>query len=385
MEEDDGWQVSNVCDRGRRGIYRHAFTGWHLGARRPATAGGHDHTVGGTPIPALAVIPAPSAQMSAIRSARGSQSRLRETIKLVQSLSPAELRAWLEERRFAIRGGFELLLFRKIAEERFARLDPEMYAEWDHRRGGDRMLREWAERDPQRLLEFARTHPRDHPRLDDAWTELAKHHPEAAIQYLQESALAGYRDPSRIFSWLALREILHRSPAALESALETLPSPWRRKAEDIKLADALTDSPGPTMEALYQSPDGWDSFRRAHFDADPGELLLEEIATLPASWKAALAAGPGNLIRRESAQRWAEADLEGAGFHAGASRGDPRGDEAVTTIRERAEISKNPAGVSQGTPAFPPVLLRSCNRAAWRFPRDRADPFGRRSRHSART
>lgn len=296
------------------GFFVMLLTGWRLGAGPPAAAPGDDPMGGRKQIQPVGEIPTPSSQTSAIRSARGSQARLRETIKLAQSLSPTELRDWLEENRFDIRGGFELMLFRCVAERRFARLEPEMYAEWDHRRGGDSMLREWAERDPQRLLAFARTHPRD-PRLSSVLPELAKHHPEAAIQYLQESALGGYQDPSHIEDWWALREIHHRTPAALESALETLPSPWRRRVEDIKLADAIATSPGPTMEALYERADGWEAFRRAHSGSeDPGELLLEEITALPASWKAALAAAPRYVIRRQSAQRWAEADLEGAGF-----------------------------------------------------------------------
>ncbi len=170
-------------------------------------------------------------QMAAIRASRDPAVRMRSTVDLARSLSPSEFGAWMDGGWFDIRSGAELTLFSMIISERWQLEDPDgLLAHAIETKTGqaDGILRKWAETDPQRVLDFFKTHPNDSSEIR-ALSSLAAHHPALALQRLQEMTTAGIvinRNESN-YTGEVLRELAKQSPAALEAALGSLPAAMR--------------------------------------------------------------------------------------------------------------------------------------------------------------
>ena len=163
-------------------------------------------------------------QMRAIRDAGSPTERLRRTVALANSLSPAEFAAWAEGDRFDFRQGPELDVFRMIMFERWIKEDPESLISWASQNNygqAGRALIALAKNDPQSLIDHSRAHPKAKAELQ-ILDDIAKNHPALALQRMQEISDVGLLPDSTRMAGALFRELAKNSPAILETALDTL-------------------------------------------------------------------------------------------------------------------------------------------------------------------
>jgi hypothetical protein len=258
-----------------------------------------------------------SAQVRAVRSAGSQKERLRSAAALAMSIPASDFAAWVEGDRFDFREGPELSVFRMIVFERWINESPETLIPWAGKNNygqAGRALQTLAKNSPAVLLDHYRNHPGDGAELS-VLAEIAKNHPELALQRFQELASAGL---TRTSSWQLsnlIEQLSMKSPSALESAMATLPSGLRDEAERQLCMRRLETSFDTELQALLARPDGASLFTNiASRKTGFAVKLLDDLTSLPEQWKAALAGNPYSLNLSSDGARWFEADLEGAGF-----------------------------------------------------------------------
>jgi hypothetical protein len=256
----------------------------------------------------------------AVMSAGDTSDRMRATISLVNTLPLSELTAWLNERRFESREGFELTLFSKLAKERWRNEDPEGFLRWSTREG-DRsasvIFSQWAESDPQRLLSFFKESPEVGGELN-ALGQIAKHDPSLALgRYREMLANAELGDGNDYLARQFLGELAASSPEALEAALDSLPDNQRSLAESALVGERLKSDFDGEIRELWARPDGWKLFEEGlstESENDIGSQMLANLDEMPDSWKAKLADRSYRFISDENATDWLALDFEAYGF-----------------------------------------------------------------------
>lgn len=262
-------------------------------------------------------------ELDSIRSAGSQEARLSATFALANSLAPSEIAAWLDNGWFNIRGGPERLLFRNILFARWRETDPEGLLVWSLKNdisAAQVVLGAWAEKEPQRLLDYFKSHPNEVEELRSLRT-VAKTHPGLALQRLQEMAAAGMSSNGMGNSFSVFRQLAENSPAALEAILDSLPLLLRNQAESALCGEQLVASFSTEIRALWERPNGWKIFE-ANLSHNP-ELrgkLFDELANLPPAWRSSVAESYYHFIQGEQARKWLDVDLESLGFTAAQSK-----------------------------------------------------------------
>lgn len=258
-------------------------------------------------------------RLRAIRAAGSTQERMRATIELANTLPVSELATWLEGRWFDDCEGFDMSLFNKIAKERWLKEDPEGLALWSIKSGGQTaygILTSWAKDEPQRVIGFFKEHPNEQMELQ-MLQGIAKENPALALGRLRE-IIAGGLGSGNISGYYArqvMQGLARSNPAALEAALDSLPTQWRNTAEGAILAQKLNTSFSAGIQKLSERPDGLKILLQAGGNVEGfNGKLLGELANLPVSWKSALAADAYRFLDSSTAEKWLNADLEGGGF-----------------------------------------------------------------------
>ncbi len=256
-------------------------------------------------------------RLETIRAAGTQEARLRATFDLANSLSSSEIATWLNGDWFTIRGGPERLLFRNILLARWRETDPDALLVWSFKNdtgAGRNVLTSWTEKEPQRLIDFFKSHPDETAELR-ALRNLAKLHPALALQRLQEMAADGISTKGVGNSFDLLRQLAEKSPSALEATLDSLPPAVRSQAESALCGQRLATSFSTEVRALWDRPDGWKIFQ-ANVSEELQGKVFDELANMPPAWKSSIAENYYNFISEENAGKWLDSDLAGLGFSA---------------------------------------------------------------------
>jgi hypothetical protein len=260
-------------------------------------------------------------RMAGLRAISSSGDRMRATIELANTLPASEIAAWLDGRWFDTGRGFDVTLFNKILKERWAREDPEGLVLWGLKNNSSQAsatLAQWAETDPQRMLTFFKEHPNRDLELQTL-TVVAKNNPAVALQALQDMKPGGNSRGGMSSYYLGqlIQQLAESSPAALERALESLPTSVQTSAEAALVGQKLKTSFTAEIEKLWARPDGWKIFEAALDNSDGmGEQIFANLANMPASWRASIASNSYSMIGNSDPEKWAKLDLEGMGFTA---------------------------------------------------------------------
>lgn len=258
-------------------------------------------------------------KLRAIEQATTSEEKMRLVIALVNEMPIDELEKWLDLRWFDSRAGFELTLFNKLANKRWAEEDPEGYLAWTSRESNgnfDGKIASWAEENPQRVLNFFKNNP-DPQREVRALQEIAKTNPSLALQRFQEILKSGGLGSTIQYIGVQLiHELAAGSPEILEAALDSLPDGVRFQAEASLIGQRLKASGDISTEIsrLTGRPDGWKVFAQAMSAAGKRDQMIDQFEGFPRSWKINLSQGYHGLIRSSNASKWLELDFEGSGI-----------------------------------------------------------------------
>ncbi|MEO5915271.1 MAG: hypothetical protein ABIS50_13635 [Luteolibacter sp.] len=256
-------------------------------------------------------------RLAAIRATRDPLERTRATITLANTLPVSEFAAWLGGSWFQQREGEDATLFKEILMERWLLEDPEAMLVWRLKNDPNEDLSVvalWVETNPQRVLDFFKLHPNDQAEVR-ALREIAGKNPGLALQRLQQMAAAGMsqRGDGNIAS--VLEEIAKQSPAALEAALDSLPAALKFKAEVYLIRQKMETGFSGEFGKLLDRADGFELFSEIVRNGESIDgKIFDDLANLPASWRAGISASPYGFVTKNSAERWVTADLEGFGF-----------------------------------------------------------------------
>ncbi|GAA5122991.1 hypothetical protein JIN84_10810 [Luteolibacter yonseiensis] len=256
-------------------------------------------------------------RLAPVRAAGNPEARMRATIDLANSLPVSDFAAWIDGGFFNLRGGAELTLFSKIQMERWMKEDPEGLVGWSMKNNSYQsreILAKWADKEPQRVIDFFKTHP-DNAQEIGALHAIAKDHPDLALRRFQELAAAGISSnrTSEIFSLMLV--LAEKSPAALEATLASLPSALYFEASCALSGQRLKASFATEIRALWEEPDGWKIFaQNTRYDRKSAAAIFDELANIPPAWRSALASDSWNFMDESTAGKWLDADLTGLGF-----------------------------------------------------------------------
>jgi hypothetical protein len=308
---------------GLAGFLAMVVIGWNF-------TGGPAGTVGEAPAPAAtrSSRPRPSkppgnrdvsaAKMALIRNAESTAERMRATINLANELPLSEFGKWLGDGWFDLRDGAELMLFSQIVRDRWWREDPEAFMLWNIARknywDNATLLEVWIKKDPQRVIDFFKRHPDNIAELD-ALADLAGTHPDLALQRLLEMNNAGLCDDIIFHGDTLIRKLVEKSPAAMESSLDSLKQPVRELAERFLVLEKFKVDYAGELRKLWARPDGFGVYFSivSKLEGEPGRIV-EDLASLPPAWRNSIALDAEAFIDEKSAEKWWNADLAGVGF-----------------------------------------------------------------------
>lgn len=255
-------------------------------------------------------------RVGSLRAIVDPEARLLATIALANSLSLDDFAAWLDGNWFTLRGGPEHLLFNRILMERWRNEDPEGLLKWAMKNkngAGDAVMLEWAANDPQRLIGYFKSQRDDQTELR-MLARIAEKSPTIALARLQEMAAGGLESYSGYASMQLMGVLAEKFPDNLISAMDSLPPEVKIYAEGMLAKKRLNESFSEEIRNLWNRPDGWQIFSRVDLGREIAEKLIGEIANMPAEWRSGMAMNHYRVLNRETASKWLEADLEGAGF-----------------------------------------------------------------------
>ncbi len=258
-------------------------------------------------------------RMAALRAIASPDDRLRATIALARSLPVSEIPAWLDGRWFPAGEGFDMILFNKLLKERWQLEDPEGMLAWSVKNNPSQArntLSSWAETDPQRALAYLKEHPNRELEVQ-VLTEIAVRNPALALEALEDLSIMGNSRSGMGDYYLRqlFEQLVKSSPAALETALASLPPALRTHAETALIASRMATSFDTEIRKLWERPDGWKIFQQINNNGtDFRKRIFAELANLPPAWRANLADTPYSYVTPKDAENWVHADLEGFGF-----------------------------------------------------------------------
>lgn len=297
-----GWKLAEPSEK-----YQHAESGPEVTGKRAERSTRHARS---------AAADQAGKRMAAIRLAGSPEARMRATVDLAYSLSPAEFAAWMDGGWFTVRGGPELTLFTKIVMERWKLEDEAGLLAWmlKSEDGFSGALNELAMRDPQRVLDHFRENPGGSREMVVLW-ELAKNHPDLALTRLKEIIDSGRIREVQGYAGELLQNLAEKDPAKLAAAAEGFPAGMKIQAEIALSRERLKGSFPEEIRRLWERPDGWKIFEgNAHSIENVGDKMLAELSNIPPSWRGGLASNSYYLIKKENAEEWWNADLAAAGF-----------------------------------------------------------------------
>jgi hypothetical protein len=257
--------------------------------------------------------------MAALRAIASPTERLRATLAFAKSLPVSEIPAWLDGRWFNAGEGFDLILFNKLLKERWQLEDPEGLLAWSFKNNSSQArdtLTSWAKTDPQRALSYLKEHPNRELEIQ-VLTEISKQNPALALQALGALPAAGKSESGMGDYYLRqlLQQLARSSPAALETALASLPPALRTQAESALIGSRMATSFDTEIRKLWERPDGWKIFEQlSNNGTDFRKKIFAELENLPPAWRAKLADNFYNYGETKDAEKWVHADLEGFGF-----------------------------------------------------------------------
>ncbi|MES2440740.1 MAG: hypothetical protein V4584_16860 [Verrucomicrobiota bacterium] len=302
-----------------------AVIGWKLegDSTPPPTAPAPPHSHRPGPARQAGNVTGPRAEaarrMHFLRQIRHPGERMRATMDLATSISPADFAAWIDGGWFSLREGMDLTLFTKILMQRWRNEDPESFLLWSYSNNSpeaDSLRQSWAEAEPQRLLDFYRQHPNTFWEVLDL-AVIAENHPALALQRLQEMISAGLSRDEFDCTPRLLKVLAKQNPAALEAALDFLPELERRLAEAIIITGKLESSFSTAVRELWDRPDGLGLFRYSLSNSgDPALLtqLFAGFADFPDSWRQSICSNAKSFLHPGNASVWLSTDLVSLGF-----------------------------------------------------------------------
>lgn len=255
-------------------------------------------------------------RVRSLRAIADPEARLLSTIALANSLSLDDFAAWMDGNWFTLRGGPERLVFNRILMERWRNEDPEGLLAWAAKNkngAGDGVMQEWAANDPKRLVEYFKGHRDDYTELR-ILAKMAETSPAVALARLQEMGAGGLKDRTAYAASGLMSVLADKSPEALTAALDSLPPEVKLYAESMLSKKRLEESFSEEIRNLWARPDGWNIFSHGDFGNGVTEKLIGEIANLPPEWRGSMAMNYYRVVNRDTAQKWLNADLVGAGF-----------------------------------------------------------------------
>lgn len=255
-------------------------------------------------------------RMAAIRLAGSPEARMRVTVDLANSLSPAEFAAWMDGGWFTLRGGPELTLFTKIVMERWKLEDEAGLLAWTLKDGnrGSGILEELAKKDPQRVLDYFRENPGGSREMMVLW-EIGKDQPDLVLTRLREIIDSGRLREVQGYTGQLLKNLAEKDPEKLAAAAEGFPSSLKLQVEIVLSEKKLKEDFAGEIRLLWERPDGWKIFEgNARSIDDLGNKMLSELANIPPLWRGELA-NSYYLINKQNAEEWWNADFAAAGFN----------------------------------------------------------------------
>jgi hypothetical protein len=295
-----------------------AVVGWNLGDPPPENESVHSERKSrrgnrskSTGPDALAM-----QRLAAIRAAGTPEARLRATLAVAGSLSPAEIASWLGGGWFDVKGGPERMIFRSVLLARWCESDPEGALAWSLKNSvkpEGAVISSLAANEPERLIDFFKKHPHEAAELE-ALQAVAGTRPDLALDRLREIATAAKSQDLRSEFSGVLLQLAETSPAGLEAALGTLPPRWRTEAEAALCGRRLATSFSAEVRTLENLPGGLNRFINSlRQDPDLKEKLWDGLADLPPMWREEIS-DSSSYIRREDTGKVLDADLAGHGF-----------------------------------------------------------------------
>ena len=257
-------------------------------------------------------------RLTVIRNSRDPSERTRATIALANSLSPGEFAPWLDGNWFKQRDGADATLFKTILMYRWVQEDMDGFLLWGIKNEDDAVegiIGSLATKDPQRLLDFFKLHPNEQAELT-ALAAIANENPSLALQRLLQMDRDGIVSDSYLCKYV-IDNIAKQSPATLEAVLDSLPPSLKVAAETRLIGQKMETDFSSELKKLLARPDGAKLFSMISSNSDSKLLnvqLIDELANLPASWRALIGSSAYKFVDQKCAAKWVTADLEGLGF-----------------------------------------------------------------------
>lgn len=263
---------------------------------------------------------AAAAKIASIRSARSPEERFRGTIDLANTLPLSEFGKWLAGGWFTLREGAEFTLFKNILRDRWLLEDPEGFVLWTIEKNSNdasSLLATWTEGHPEKFLNFFRRHPNNVAEFD-VLADIAKDQPDLALKALLEMDAAGISDRDLNGSDIGnnlLQILAEKSPATFEASLALFEEPVKRRAAEVLREQKFKTNHTEELQKLFAEPDGFETYYHitSRVTGMSGNIV-DHLANLPPSWRSSVSANARIFIDAESAEKWWNADLAGAGF-----------------------------------------------------------------------
>ncbi|MCU0749159.1 MAG: hypothetical protein MUF13_06385 [Akkermansiaceae bacterium] len=258
-------------------------------------------------------------RMAGIRAISSPGDRMRATIELANSLPVSEIAAWLDGRWFDTGQGFDVTLFNKILNERWAKEDPEGLVLWGMKNNSGNatgILADWAKTEPQRVLDFFKAHPNREMELASL-TVMAEKHPAIALQALRDMnpAFRASNGMNDYYTRQLMKQLAISAPAALESAIDSMTASMQVTAEAALSGERLKSGFETEINRLFARADGWKIFQLAiNHSEDLGDSIFNHLANLPPRWRDAMVSNSYSIISDTDSEKWCSVDLQSMGF-----------------------------------------------------------------------
>ena len=298
-----------------------SVVGWKL-AEQPSqvpVVRGEDHS----PVrPKRVSLPETSARnrVALISKSGSAADRTLATIALADSLTLAEIPAWLGGGWFNLHDGSDGAIFHKILHRRWEAGDPTGHLQWcvsNESGNTSALLASWADKEPERLIGFFKDHPNQAMELQ-ALAAIARNHPPLALgRFLEITGIYVSKTYQHHEYYKKLFQQLARSaPSELDAALDSLPKSLRSSAEIALIGQRLLSSFPEEIRKLWDRTDGIKLFNYVlNHPEGIGDRLLKELGNLPPAWRDAVTTSALTImIGGSNPESWLGADLEGSGF-----------------------------------------------------------------------
>lgn len=255
-------------------------------------------------------------RLAPLRVARNETERMEAAIGLASTIPVGNIAAWLDGAWFSQRKGAAATLFHKILLERWKQEDPDAFLAWSLKnRPGDAYnhIASIASTDPGRALDLLKGNPNRDLEFR-LLSGLVKGHPELVLGRLVEMKEEGDTGRRDSIARAIIGQLAEQSPAELEAVLDSLPPRMKEEAEVALVVGKMSGDFSGEFRKLQDHPDGLDLFQGVMSrNAALRDKLPSELASLPASWKAAIANDADSFIGSDP-EVWFRTDLASVGF-----------------------------------------------------------------------